>query len=269
MDVIQTFETRRGAVQLTAYESAAPAKSSRARSVKAPGAGKFEIESVALSSEKISAGDSLTLEARLAGKGIAYLFTDILLRDPQRDQYYGPIVRDFVLATRARTTGGVTRPQWDSALELSISLRLNLRLLTDRRDATFGFFLPAGYGDPDSYLEGLYTPADGAASRRARLTVGGDGAAKKMVAFKEGARLAAPSALTLKPGDQFAPFAQVLTRKGDDWQTKTCLVSSLTFRGEPFHWEEQPLLPGEYLAGILAQDMDGGLTRKYVPMKVK
>ena len=269
MDMIQSFKTRDGSVALTALETAAPAKPSRARSVRAPGAGKFQVESVALSDETISAGDSVSLSVNIEGKGIAYLFTDLLMGDPDLDQYYGPVLRDFVMANHTRTIGGVTRPRWDAALELTLELRPRLRLLTDGTDSTFGFFLPASYDGSDLQIEGVHTSATGT-SRRARLTFGSDGATKKLVAFKEGGRVSAPAALTLKPGDQFAPYVQLIARAEDDgWQASICLASPLTFRGEAFRWVERPPLPGEYLAGILAQDLDGGLTRTYAPLTVK
>jgi hypothetical protein len=266
MSALQTFTIRDRVIALAEYD--APAKSSRARALKAPGAGKFSLEA-SLSRETIAAGDSLALTAHVSGRNMAHLFTEILLRDRQRDQYYGPLARDYVRSPQTRTTGGVTRPVWDSPLDLSLDLRPRLTLLADGTDSTFGFFLPAGYDDSDSHLEGLYTSAAGAASRRARLTVDSDGAAKKMVAFKEGSRAASPSALTLKPGDQFAPFVQVLTRDDGKWQSKLCLASSLTFRGDPFQRVEESLPPGDYLAGLLIQDLDGNFSREYVAFTVK
>ena len=265
MDIIKTFEYRGRVLQLTEYDPGAPTKPVRTA---APGAGKFEIESVSLPAANVSAGEAIRLSARVTGKNIAYIYTELLLYDKALNQAYGPLVREHVQAERTRTTRGATRPDWDSPLDLSITLHPGLRLLTDGADFTFGFFLPEGYDDPDSRLDGLYTSADGKTSRRARLSVDSSGAAKSMTAFKEQRGRSMPAALTLRPGDQFAPFVQILTRSGDEWQGRTCLSTPLTFRGETFHWVEEPLMPGDYLAGLLVEDLDGKLARKYASLTV-
>jgi len=271
MKTIQTFHMGDASVTLTALKTSQSAKTSRARGVRSPGAGKFQIKTVELSAQEISAGDSVQLSASIEGKGIAYIFTDLLMRDPKRKQYYGPVLRDFVMANRTRTVGGVTHPHWDSDLELTLDLRPRLRMLTDGNASTFGFFQPASYDSSEFFLDGLYTSAEEKTSRRARLSVDGDGVFKKMVANEETERGSFPSEARLGSGDQFAPYVELIAHAKDEdgWGAMDCVASSVTFRGEPFRWEERPPLAGDYLAGILVQDLDGQLTRMYAALNVK
>jgi len=77
--------------------------------------------------------------------------------------------------------------------------------------------------------------------------------------------------LTFEPSDQFTPFVQILTQPTDEnpaWQVTKGLSTPLTIQGQPLRWAEEPLMPGDYLVGLLIQDLDGGFTRKYAPLTV-
>jgi hypothetical protein len=266
MATLQTFEYNGRLLQLAAYEpeSSKPAKAS---TVRAPGAGKFEIGELNLSAE-------LKLTAQVTGKNIAYIYTEILLKDKSLDQFYGPVAREYIHADRDKETGGISRPDWDDTINLAVTLRPSLRLLTDGVDSAFSFCIPEGYNTSNYRLKGLHTPADGSAPSNARITFDSNGEIKELIAFKEQGKRSTPHELTLKQGDQFAPFVQIHTppaRAAEDgkWEVTTALSTPLTFRDQPFQLLTESLMPAEYLAGILIQDMDGGFTRKFVPFTMQ
>ncbi len=266
MTVIQTFEHNGKVLQLITYESESP-KPAKASTVRAPGAGKFEIGQINLS-------DEFTLTAQVTGKNIAYIYTEILLKDKSLDQFYGPVAREHIHADRDKETGGISRPDWDDAINLAVTLRPSLTLLTDGVDSAFAFATPEGYGNPDHRLGGLYTPAGGAAPRRARITFDSNGETKEIVVFKEQGRRSTPHALTPKQDDQFAPFVQILTQparaaENGKWEVTTALSTPLTFREQPLQLITEYPMPAEYLVGILVQDLDGGFTRKYIPLAIR
>ncbi|MDO8755688.1 MAG: hypothetical protein Q7J80_17475, partial [Anaerolineales bacterium] len=187
------------------------------------------------------------------------------------NQFYGPVAREYIQADRNKESGGVSRPDWDDAINLAVRLNPGLRLLTDGVDSAFGFFLPAGYDSSGYQLDGLYTPADGADQRRARITFDSAGETTDVLAYKEQGGRGTPHALTLRQGDQFTPFVQILTQPADEnqtWQVAKGLSTPLTFHGQPLRWAEEPLMPADYLVGLLVQDLDGGFTRKYAPLVV-
>ena len=272
MEIFQTFEYNGKILQLAKYEPDPSAKTAaKAPSIKAPGAGKFEIGDISLSTSKITAGETFTLNAQIEGKNIAYVYSEILIHDKSLNQLYGPVTREYIQADRNTERSGVSRPDWDDAINITVNLNPVLRLLTDGVDSAFGFLIPAGYGSTDYQLDGLYTPVDGTDPRRARLTFDSAGEITDVVAYKDQSARSTPHALTFEQGYQFAPFVQILTHPESDdqpWQITKGLSTPLTFNGESFRWDEEVLMPGDYLIGLLVQDLDGAFTRKYIPLTV-
>jgi hypothetical protein len=264
MEVLRTFEHGGVVLEVFAY-GAEPFSPARASSRRAPGAGGFEIGRIDLTAE----GDGLVLRARVSGKNIAYIYTDIQLKDPNLDRYYGPVAREYVRAGRNKETRGISRPDWDDPVELAAVIRPGLRLLNDGTGSTFCFSLPEGYGDPEYRLPGLYTFADGAGPLRAVVTFDGAGSMSGVVAHKQYGRRLTPRAVTPQPGDRFSPFVQVLApAAAGDWEVETALSAPLTFRGEPFRVVTETPIPGDYLVGLVVEDLDGMLTRKYAPATI-
>jgi hypothetical protein len=262
MDIFQTFKHNGKTLQLITYEHESPKPT---KSIRAPGAGKFEISEINLS-------DDFTLTAQVAGKNIAFIYTEILLKDKSLNQFYGPVAREHIHADRDQETGGISRPDWGDSISLAVTLRPSLHLLTDGIDSAFAFATPEDYLNPDHRLDGLYTPADGDSPRRVRIKFDSNGKTKEMVAFKEQGRRSTPHALTHKQGDQFAPFVQILTPPADEdgkWNVTTALSNPLTFGEQSLCMVAESPIPAEYLFGLVIQDLDGGLTRKYVPFAIE
>jgi hypothetical protein len=46
------------------------------------------------------------------------------------------------------------------------------------------------------------------------------------------------------------------------------LSTPLAFHDQGLRMTKETPVPGDYLAGILVQDLDGALTRKYVPLTI-
>jgi hypothetical protein len=263
MEIFQTFEHNGKVLQLIKYEPESP-RPSKASSLRTPGAGKFEIGNINLS-------DEFTLTAQVNGKNIAYIYTEILLKDKILNQFYGPVAREYIQADRDKETGGVSHPDWDDTINLAVTLRPSLHLLTDGADFAFAFAIPKGYDSLGYHLDGLYTSANGDASRRARIIFNSNGETKEILAFKEQGRRSAPHAVTPKQDDQFAPFVQIFAPPQDEngkWNITTALSTPLTFREQSLRMITETPMPSEYLVGILVQDTDGGFTRRYVPLVI-
>ncbi len=268
MEIFQTFEYNGKVLQLAIYKPESDTQpAAKNPDIKAPGAGQFEIGTINLSTEKLAAGEEFTLSAQVNGKKIAYIYTEILLNDKDLNQSYGPVAREYIQADRNKESSGVSRPDWDDTINIAAKLTPSLRLLTDGVNSAFGFLLPTGYDKSAYQIDGLYTPVDGTAPYRARITFDGAGETTDVIAYKEHGSRATPHALTFKEGDQFTPFVQILTSPPDEKVIKG-LSTPLTFHGQPLRWVEEPLMPGDYLVGLLVQDLDGGLSRKYAPLNI-
>jgi hypothetical protein len=267
MEVLQAYEYEGMVLRLTAYEPHTVEAESQAgqSDVRAPGAGTFEIGALDVKQED----EGLLLTARVAGRNLAYLYTDILLKDERADRFYGPVAREHIRADRDKEDGGVIRPDWEDPVKVRVRLRPGLRVLTDGVRSALCFAVPEGYSSPDHRVNGLYTLAGGEAPVRALLVFRGDGTLSRVTAHAAQGWRPGPGALTPKPGDRFAPFAQVLAPPARDggWRVTTALADELAFGEEPLRMLFKEPLPGEYLVGLVAQDFDGGITRKYLPLR--
>jgi hypothetical protein len=138
MGFSQTFVHKGRELHLDAYEGAGAANGASGGAqrlgVRAPGAGHFEFSGL----QAEWAGDTIALTGQVTGKNLAYLYTEVLLKDPAEDRYYGPVMRDYIRSERNEGSTGITRPVWDESVEMKVSLRPLLRLATDgahsRRD---------------------------------------------------------------------------------------------------------------------------------------
>jgi len=272
MEVFQSFDYNGKVLQLAIAEAESVDKLSKSPSNKAPGAGKFEIGPINLSTQKIAAGEGFTLTAQITGKNIAYIYSEVLFHDKELNQFYGPVAREYIQADRNKESSGVSHPLWDDEINLTVRLNPSLRLLTDGADSAFGFLVPAGYGSTEYHLDGLYISANGVAKQRARITFDNAGKTIAVMVYKEQGRRVVPHALTFKNDDKFIPSVQILTEpthETQSWQITKGFSTPLTFQNQPLYWvEESLLMPGDYLVGLLVQDLDGGLTRKYAPLTV-
>ncbi len=261
MTLLKTFDYKGKALKLIVYDVERPKRPARKTTVRrAPGAGKFEIAQLEIS----GADEELTFKAEISGKNIAYLFVEVLMKDGEK--FYGPVLREYIPATQDKEIGGVKHPEWSDPISLSIPLRPRLTLLADGVDSAFAFVFPLDYGISGCRLEGQYTNSE--TQTRAQITFNSEGKVTKMLAFKKRGFTSTPRALVPEPGDIFAPFVQVLTEEDGAWTSETVLSTPLTFGNQPFRLEKESLLPGEYLVGILVQDLDGGFTRKYTSLTI-
>jgi hypothetical protein len=259
MNILKTYEHKGRVLQLTEYN--APIKLARPQILtsRAPGAGKFQIGQVDL----LQSGSELALKVQISGKGIAYIFSEVLFENGK--QYYGPVMREYVSAQNEKETSGVKRPVWDATINILVTLQMRLTLLTDGVNSAFAFVTPQGYGVSGCWLDGQY--ASGELQTRARISFDSNGGIAKLTAFKDQGIKSMPYELTPKLGDTFAPFVQVFTPpidKSEKWEMDIALSTPLVFGDQPFQMEKESPVPGEYLAGFLIQDLDGGLTREYI-----
>jgi hypothetical protein len=266
VEVLQTFAHNGRVLAVTAYEAEATPAPPRPSRRRAPGAGSFEIGEIGLASTDAVA----TLTARVAGESIAFIYSEILLKDPSVDRFYGPVAREHVQAACNRGAVGVGRPVWEADIRLDLKLNLRLRLLTDGADAAFCFAGPEAYGDSDYRLLGLYAAVAGAGPSRARLSFSESGELRHALGYREQGKRSLPRPLTPKRGDRFTPFVQVLspTVQGEGWSVSRALATPLTFGEQGFRVVTSTLMPGEYLVGLSVEDLDGGSTRKYAPLTI-
>ncbi|MBN1631784.1 MAG: hypothetical protein JW990_18670 [Thermoleophilia bacterium] len=276
MKTLATYDRDGDLLHVFAYqeESFAPDSSdSRRGRLRAPGAGELQIERPELVMEDLESGGELFVKTRVRGSNVAFVYVELLLKDPASERFYGPVVREHVRADRDVEVRGMRHPEWTDPVEIEARVRPALWTLTGAEGSAFCFCEPVGYESPESRLNGLYSPAAGDSSYRSVVTFAETGAMRSILAYRpqggrtrsQGGRLG-PRAVTPKPGDRFTPFVQVLTpavEEGGAWRAERALGDSVAILAEPFRMTAGALVPGEYLAGLAIQDLDGSFTRAY------
>jgi hypothetical protein len=267
VDVLHTYE--HNGLALTVTSLAEAPVSARTARTRAPGAGGFAIGEVRAALH----GAGVALSAGITGRNVAYVYAEALLKDPDADRYFGPVVRQHVRALRDLDSLGVVRPDWGTRLDLDVDLHLDLSLLSDGRAAAFCFATPEGYNDAGRLVDGMYATAAGTLPFRARITLGPDGGVRRVVGYKGLTRRALPRPFQPRTGDRFTPFVEALAPagagKGEGWAVSRALTTPLTFGETGLRAATQTPLPGDYLAGFLVEDLDGGLTRKYASFTIE
>ncbi len=267
MELVRTFEHQGQVLQVMASESDTPALSSHWETgLAAPGTGRFEIGPLTLSATEIVPGESLTLYAQIRGDNIAFIYTEVLLADKEVGHCYGPVAHEYVRCDKNTEVHGVLYPVWDSEINLALNITPSLRLLTDGVDAALAFMRPAGYGQTGYQLEGRLTRAGTESQHRVRVILDGSGEITHVLAYQERGGRSIPHAVRLGPGDRFSPFVQILTcpeAENPTGQVARGLSNALTWSAAAFRWVEVAPIAGEYLIGLVVEDLDGVQTRQY------
>lgn len=262
MEVLATYEHSGRSLQLSAFEDGPP-RPKKTSCPRTPGGGCVEIGPIVLGHD----GETPTLTARVTGWNVAYLYTEVLLKDPLADRYYGPLTREHIRAHDDKEVRGMSHPVWSDPMEFTVALHPSLPLLTDGVSYSFCSLTPAGYDSPEHRLSGLFTHAHGAPVR-ASLTLDGDGGMRNVVAHKTQGGHSLPRSIIPRTGDHFSPLLEVLTPpiEGREWLVSRALSTPLTFSDRRPRVVVETPMPGSYLVGLVAQDMDGGFTRAYLPV---
>ena len=233
--------------------------------VRAPGAGKIEIGEIRV----LGKPDKLSTKVR--GENIAFLFVEILIKDSGNGYSYGPVYRNFIPSQRNKEVKGVLFPEWGNEVNVEYQFPLRQLLLSDGKNTAFAFLDPDRYtltGECESSLRGEYILASGN-KRQAVLSFGKDRVIKHVLGYKPVKKVNAPSIITPGVGDSFIPNVRILQPPLEEdglWIQKNGLSNTLIFENVPFQLIETGLLPGDYLVGVVAKDLDGKFTRRYTSL---
>jgi hypothetical protein len=273
MELVRTFVVNDWELKIAFNEPEKGDKPSKVvAAVTAPGTGNYKIGVLQLEAEKIAPGDSLNLTVQISGENIAFLYSEIYYKDKALDYYYGPLIHENIRSEKEKEKNGLIHPSWGSEINLSLTIKPMIRVLTDGINAAFAFMHPSRYGEEGYQLEGLYTKKDSGNSNRARLKFdqNGEMTDKRVIQEKHG-RLVSHD-LPIKTGDLFIPAVHVLTSlnvNNPKLHSLHGLSDTLTKLEESFHWVDEAALAGDYLLGLVVEDFNGDQHHHYVPFTIE
>lgn len=226
----------------------------------------LQIAPIWLSAEVAYPDAPVTVETEIEGDRVGFVYSFVGRFLPEDDVL---IIedQDFLFAEQDTTVSGVTYPQWPAGgFTVSYDWQPVVYAINDGTQSIRTLFAPETYGEHPVYtVDGIYTFVDGSPDRYARLFFR-DGELAQVYGFTgaENNGFGAPRQITPQPGDQFIVFAQGYNL-ADDAEEADYLAPSgtLTFGDEPFYIEETPAPSGNYVVGVIAEDLDGNEVESY------
>jgi hypothetical protein len=226
----------------------------------------LQVEPIRLSAEVAYPGAPVTVETEIAGERVGFVYSFIGRFLPEDDVV---IVEDldFLFAEEDTSVGGVTYPQWpEEGFTVGYDWEPVVYAISDGETAIRTLFAPESYGEQPTYtVEGLYAFADGSPERYARLFFR-DGELAHVFGFigANNDGTGAPREITPQPGDQFTVLTQGYNLADDAADAfYSAEGGTLTFGEEPFFIAETPAPSGNYVVGVIAEDLDGNQVEAY------
>ena len=226
----------------------------------------LQVAPIRLSAEVAYPDAPVTVETEIAGERVGFVYSFIGRFLPEDDVL---IVedQDFLFAEEDTTVGGVTYPEWpEGGFTVAFDWAPVVYAISDGTTSIRTLFAPETYGEQPIYaVEGIYTFADGSPDRYARLFFR-DGELAQVFGFvgAENDGMGAPREITPQPGDQFTVLAQGYNFADDATDELYSAESgTLTFGEDPFFIAETPAPSGNYVVGVIAEDLDGNVVEAY------
>jgi hypothetical protein len=239
------------------------------RSAAAAGPKPIEIAPLSLSAELATITAPVTIQTEVSGDRLAYVYSFIGRFLPREDAL---IIEDmdYLFADESKEVGGVTYPVWpEESFTVEFEWEPTVYAISDGTTSVKALFEPQTYDaeSPTYKVGGTYRFASGGDPRFAKMEFR-DGAMTEIFGFTNGITQAigAPRQITPQPGDQFTVLERGddLSQEGDAGRDKYVREGgTLTFGTEPFVIETTPAPSGNYVVGIIAEDLDGQKYEQY------
>jgi hypothetical protein len=239
---------------------------------RAPGAGNITLSSIQASSQTAAPGQPVLLSTNVSGDNIGYIYFFTGYHDRASNSIY-VADRDYLEAPTTREADGVYYPDWgEGDFKLEFEWEPLAYAITDGQESVSAALNPEIYGatyqDTVYTLDGNYTYRDGE-TRPARLYFR-DNLLRQVFGFAGDGQTGAPREITPAAGDTFTVTDTWLESDGrGGTQMATEQGGTLTFRDQPFKWQELDAAAGDYVVGFIVTDLDGNSQEVYTQVTVQ
>ena len=226
----------------------------------------IKVSPIALSSELVEPGAPVNIHAEIEGERLAYVYSfigrflpwdDVLIVEDQ----------DFIFSETDKEVGGITYPDWPAdGFEVDFDWEPTVYALSDGETSLRILFQPESYGESPTYsVDGIYHFQDGSPDKYAQLRFR-DGELVQIFGFtgEETDGRGAPREIRWTAGDSVTILEEGINLAADGeegdyvWE-----IGEITFGDVTPFIEETPAPSGNYVVGIIAEDLDGQLTEQY------
>ncbi len=257
-------------------ENASQSQPESSAEITSPASGEISLSPLELSAEQIDIDSSVTLTTTVSGTNIGFIYYYVAWYDEESDSYM-TADKGYIESDEIKNISGILFPDWgsDTSFELSIDWEPTIYFISNgyEEEDQFAFFEPEVFGatpETDIYsVSGVYTYSDSGETRYAVMKFTGDGKMKAIYGFTGENMQGAVHQITPKSGDQFTVIEEWLEfEQNEEGELVLYEGGTITFRDRPITMEAYYGYPGEYILGIILEDIDGNFTEQYAGLLV-
>ena len=246
----------------------------RGTTIRAPGAGPIAVSPLTLSSNVAAPGNPVLLSAEISGENVGHVYLFVGFYDTASNAIFVADT-DYLESDGTRELGGVYYPDWgEGPFTMEFEWEPFMVAIDDGENSVIVALSPETYGAlPEQAVytvDGTYTYADGGESRYARLYFS-DGVLRQVFGFTGQQGTGAPREIIPQSGDRFTVLEKWmdLDESGGAAQAATQQGGTLTFGDQMFAWQELDAAPGQYVVGLIVEDLDGNAYPVYAEVTVE
>lgn len=243
---------------------------------RAPGLGQFSVGALQLSSDSAAPGVPVTMRAEINGTNIGNIYLFVGYYDGSSNAIFVADT-DFLESPTTQTVDGVSYPLWGT--EGSFTVRFDwdpvVFTISDGQNSAVALFTPQQYGASAAEalysVDGVYTFASSGEQVSARINFR-DGQMVNVFGITGQGETGAPREITPQVGDTFTIVEKWLQLDAQGSVESTFYqngLTTLTFNGMPFTWQDTYAAPGYYILGFVVTDLDGNSVETYGQVQVK
>lgn len=241
---------------------------------RSPGQGQIEISPIQLSSAVAAPGSPVTVTARIDGQNIGYIYFFVGYYDRSANAIFKADT-DYLESDNTQELNGVFYPEWNEnqPFNLVFDWEPTIFQITDGQTDASALFNPQTYGaaaeDSVYIVDGIYNYTDG--SQRSARMYFRDGVMRQVFGFTDANHTGGVREIIPQAGDSFTVLENWLDldANGQVTQSTTEEGATLTFGDQPFQWKEVYAAAGEYVIGIIVEDLDGNTQAAYTTVEVR
>ncbi len=241
---------------------------------RSPGAGQIVISPINLSATEAAPGSPVVINADISGQNIGYVKLFVGFYDTPSNSIFVADM-DYLESSDTRELNGVYYPVWPTEdFSLEYSWDPTIFSISDGVNLVPALFKPQSYGatfeEAVYTVDGKYTYADEGQTVYARLYFS-NGILRNVYGFTGENGTGAPREIIPNTGDTFTVLDRWLEvdQSGQVGQPVTLDGDTLTFGDNMFTWQQQYAAAGEYIVGLVVEDLDGNATQSLAQVTVR
>jgi hypothetical protein len=229
----------------------------------------IQLSPLTLSSELAVPDQPVTFSADISGDRLAHVYSFIGRFLPRQNVLLIEDI-DYIFADDTKEVNGVKYPVWPKeGFSVEYEWEPNVYAINDGQTSVKALFEPQAYDDesPTYSVGGTYRFASGGDPRFAKIYFRDD-KMTEIFGFTGSITQAvgAPRQITPQVGDQFTVLERGDDLNQEDEAGREKYVQeggTVTYNGQPFTLETTPASSGNYVVGLIAEDLDGQRYEQY------